>query len=335
MLTLLLLSMLTLAFNIQPAKASGTIYIRADGSIEPSTANITSTDNVTYYFTDNNYDEIVVERNNIVVDGAGYTVQGKRVWESKGISLYGRSNVTIKNMEIKAFWYGIWLEDSSNYNIISDKNITNNKVGIWLYESSNNIISGNTITANKDYGIYLDYSSNNSIHGNTMTANNYYGIYLSSSSNNNISGNTITNTYYGIRLRHSSNNIIYNNNFIDNTQQLYICPSGYTNVWNDGYPSGGNYWSDHTFEDQNGDGVCDGPYVIDDNNQDKYPLMSPWVAPEAVAFSSPFWMQWWFWTIVAVGIIALAGAIYFVKKRKPPTPITPTPSKEGIETTPE
>jgi len=43
MLTLfLLISMLTLAFNIQPVKASGTIYIRPDGSIDPPTAPIAS-----------------------------------------------------------------------------------------------------------------------------------------------------------------------------------------------------------------------------------------------------------------------------------------------------
>ena len=35
MLTLLLIGMLTLAFSIEQVKASGTIYIRADGSIDP------------------------------------------------------------------------------------------------------------------------------------------------------------------------------------------------------------------------------------------------------------------------------------------------------------
>ena len=55
MLTLLLIGMLTLAFNIQPAKASGTIYIRADGSVEPDSAPISSVDNVTYTFFDNIY----------------------------------------------------------------------------------------------------------------------------------------------------------------------------------------------------------------------------------------------------------------------------------------
>jgi len=38
-------------------------------------------------------------------------------------------------------------------------------------------------------------------------------------------------------------------------------------------------------------------------------------------------MQWWFYAIVAVGIIALVGVVYFLKKRKPPT--APTPPEEG------
>ncbi len=53
MLTLLLTSMLTFAYNIQPVKASGTIYIRADGSVDPPTAPISTVDNVTYAFTNN------------------------------------------------------------------------------------------------------------------------------------------------------------------------------------------------------------------------------------------------------------------------------------------
>jgi hypothetical protein len=97
-LTLLFTSMFTLTFNIQTVKASGTIYIKADGSVDPPTANITSTDNITYTFTNNNYDEIVVERDNIVVDGAYLTLQGKGAQYSKGINLIGRSNVTIKNL---------------------------------------------------------------------------------------------------------------------------------------------------------------------------------------------------------------------------------------------
>ena len=57
------------------------------------------------------------------------------------------------------------------------------------------------------------------------------------------------------------------------------------NMWDDGYPSGGNYWSDHvTVDDYSGinqdelgsDGIVDEPYIIDDYNRDNYPLMEPW-----------------------------------------------------------
>jgi parallel beta-helix repeat protein len=216
-LTLLLTSMITLAFNIQPVKASGTIYIRADGSVE-GTDDI-HRDGDVYSFTDNIYDEIRVERSNIIIDGAGYTVEGT----GSGFSLSGITNVTIKNTNIKNFSYGVWL-DSSSSNSISGNNITNNEYGIRLGSSSSNSISGNNIT------------------------NNYDGIWLIESSNyNSISGNSIANNEYGIHPYFSSNNLIYHNNFIGNAEQVYS--TGSVNVWDDDYPSGGNYWSDYNSTD--------------------------------------------------------------------------------------
>ena len=343
MLTLFMFSMLTLAFNIQPVRAIGTIYIRADGSIEPSTAPIqrngdlyTLTGNIN---SDTNTNGIVVEKDNIVVDGAGYTLQGARVSIAEfpeGIRLTGRSNVTITNMEIKIFYIGIDLSGSSN-NRISGNNITaTNCYGIDLSGSSNNRISGNNITANGGNGIYFYSSSNNIISGNNI-ANNGGGIYLRSVSNNIISGNNITNSGTGIYLwatsdigypssnnsisgnnitansgtgislgyfgsyshvvntiisennianngrgisGYFSNSTIYHNNFINNK-----AGGGAGNKWDNGYPSGGNYWSDYTgdeffsgpYQNETGfDGIGDTPYVIGENNQDNYPLIVPW-----------------------------------------------------------
>ena len=59
-LTLLLIGMLILTFNIQLVKASGTIYIKVDGSVDPPTAPIQRDGNV-YTFTSNIYEKIVVE----------------------------------------------------------------------------------------------------------------------------------------------------------------------------------------------------------------------------------------------------------------------------------
>jgi len=260
MLTLLFIGMLMVAFNVQPVEADGTIYIKADGSVDPNTAPISTVDNVTYTFTGNIYDEIVVERDNIVVDGGGYTLQG--AGSETGIGLLDRSNVTIKNMKIESFENGIWL--------------------LW---SSSNTISGNNIARNSGDGIWLDGSSNNTISGNNITENDWEGIWLDESSNyNTISGNNIArNNLEGVALYESSNNIIYHNNFLDNAEPVYI----YTelpNVWDNGYPSGGNYWSDYTGVDlysgpyQNvtgSDEIGDTPYVIGVNNQDNHPLMKP------------------------------------------------------------
>jgi len=286
--------MLGLVFNTRPGKAEGeTIYIRADGSIDPPDAPISTADNVTYTLTGNitsDADGIVVERNNVVVDGAGFTVQGTLGYPYKGIDLSGRSKVTIKNTNIRNFYEGIYLDSSSN-NSISGNNITaNGNDGINLgSSSSNNSIGGNTIT-NNSYGIGLSFSSNcNSIGENNIT-NNGNGIQLSYCSNNIVSENNVTNNGGGIWLDFALNNGIYRNNFVNNTPQVDSYAS--TNAWDDGYPSGGNFWSDYAgtdlytgpFQNETGsDGIGDTHFAFDSNNTDSYPLMNPHTPQHDVA----------------------------------------------------
>jgi parallel beta-helix repeat protein len=383
---IVLIGVLGLSFQVHRVEASGTIYIRADGSIDPPTAPIATVDNITYTLTGNINDSIVVERDSIMVDGQDYTVQG--TGSGTGMTVSGRSNVTIKNTEITTFNWGIVLNSSSN-STVSGNNITaNDGSGISLAFSSHNNISSNIIANNRENGIEHSDSSNNSITGNNITANGYDGIYLVQSSNNSIAGNSITdndegiclesyglkdscdnnsisgnnmtnnglgilcrgssnnsicgnnirnktnfgngiylvdssnynsiiqnnitdwfvsvalqssfnnsvignniaNSYDGIRFSlGASDNSVYHNNFINNTEQVYFSQSGYANLWHDGYPSGGNYWSDYVTRYPNASeigtsGIWNTAYVIDSNNTDRYPLKAPYVIPEFPSF---------------------------------------------------
>jgi len=264
LLTLLLVSIAMLAFDTRSATALQTIYIQADGSIDPPTANIISFDNVTYTFTDNINDSIVVDRSNITIDGAGYTLNGTGTgkWAGFTVEGYGSINVTIQNVNIVGFGVGIGLV-STDYNAIFECNITNCTYGIQGLETMNNTISGNIIS------------------------NNTYGIFFNTGFYNEISGNNITHNDYGVWLAFSTYNKFYHNYFIDNVNQTYV-EEGNPNIWDDGYPSGGNYWND--FEERypsvediysgeypqsepGSDGFWDGPYEINESNIDHYPIV--------------------------------------------------------------
>ena len=105
------------------------------------------------------------------------------------------------------------------------------------------------------------------------------GIYIHNASGNDITYNNIGNNYIGIYLNCSNNNIIHHNNFLGNTVQAYAYNSS-SNTWDNDYPSGGNFWSDHTgidlhspFQNEtDSDGISDEPYIINEYNEDHYPL---------------------------------------------------------------
>ena len=206
------------------------------------------------------------------------------------MALIGCTGITVENLNLAGNLEGIFLGSTTNSTISSNR-ISNNMNGITLDASSNNTVTGNTIT-NNEAGISVRWdSSNNTIIGNNITANNETGIYLAESESNSIIGNNITDSGRGVYTEYCGVNTFHNNNFVNNTQQWYDI--GFTpwpiplqisvSIWDDGEE--GNYWSDYENKypdatELDGSGIWNTPYVLDESNQDNYPLMEHYIIPE-------------------------------------------------------
>lgn len=276
---LIFLSGIVFSFRVEWARADSAIYIKADGSIYPTTSPISTSDNVTYTLTGNitsNNDGIIVERNNTIIDGSGYTLQGS--WFSSGILITNVSGVTVRNMNIGNFSLDIEVSFSSNITL-SDNNLNHTQVGIDLYFSLDSTISNNNSTGR--YGLALDASSDNIVSGNNITRC-YCGIFFQDSSSNTVTQNSFTENYLNIKLQSlyyppsaAVDNIFFHNNFLlgeyGSSSSLISNYSNLTQIWNNDFE--GNYWIGYNGTDSNQDGIGDTPYVIDENNTDHYTLM--------------------------------------------------------------
>jgi parallel beta-helix repeat protein len=192
---LLFLSVTLVSFSqIETVKAQETIYIRSDGSVE-GTDKIHRDGDVYLLTGDISNRKILVEKDNILIDGADFTLIGA---EGRGIVLSERKNVTVTNMKI---------EMEGGY-------------GIYLVDTSKSIISSNIVTGDA-YNIYLWRSFNNTIEGNTVI-NAFRGILIYDSDDNTITGNIVTDGVVGIELHDCANNVFRNNEMRNNRANFEV-----------------------------------------------------------------------------------------------------------------
>jgi parallel beta-helix repeat protein len=211
-----------------------------------------------------------------------------------GIDFAFSNNNTICKNDITRNIYGTAIRfTGSDNNQIFQNNIENNGYGIILGSSDNNIVAENNITKNHADGVSLSIAWYNIISGNNITANQAC-IYIEYSRYDNISKNNIANGNVGIYFHHGDGHAFYHNNFVNNKDQIYFLDICVNNTWDDGYPSGGNYWSDYTgidnysgpYQNETGsDGIGDTPYIVEGNNIDHYPLMNPYT-PHNIAITN-------------------------------------------------
>ena len=230
------------------------IYINPDGTLFPEAAsNIIKSDGNVYTFTSNISNTILIERNNTILDGAGFTLEGPG---NGAAIMILTNNATVKNIRMISWNVGVHAE-SNEGSIIENYIMANVSM---LIRGSNFTISGNYLInnpngnyedANKaivsgdipDCGIEIDRATRSSnfnnitnnqifnfenairlmgISGNLVTGNNLVnnseGITLQrNTSNNTFAGNNIKGcSTYAVSPVEASNNTFYGNNFIDN-----------------------------------------------------------------------------------------------------------------------
>ena len=231
-----------------------------------------------------------------------------------GIGVFGCHNVRVVDNIMTNDQYGFAGDSCSNCHITGNT-ASDCYGGIGIDDSSNIEIAGNNISNCESFGIASDYPMDNNYLGGNRIADCFCGICLNflaldyNETGNIIAGNEISNSQQGgIELYHSSNtvvtandvvgnligisldttslnNTVYHNNLIDNAVHAH---SYLPNVWDDGYPSGGNYWSSHlgvdlymgALQDVPGsDGKTDTPYEMNSNDMDHYPLVYAYGSP--------------------------------------------------------
>ncbi|TET89923.1 MAG: hypothetical protein E3J35_08450 [Methanomassiliicoccales archaeon] len=211
----------------------------------------------------------------------GY-VSGNQIQSSRGITLSLSSNVTVTENSISmSSFKGIYLY-GTRYSTIARNEVTGTQEGIRLWLSENNTVDDNRLLSNEESGIHVRTSANNTILRNNISSSES-GVLVVWSTSTRLQGNVISSNQQGFRVSHSEGMIADHNDFINNTIQA-IDDNGDENSWDNGYPEGGNHWSDYVGTDDfsgpnqdvlGPDGIGDDPYVIDADSWDRYPLMRP------------------------------------------------------------
>jgi parallel beta-helix repeat protein len=317
LLALLLIGVLSLAFDVQPAKTEPVMIVVPDEypTIQEAINAAGEGDTIfvrngTYYenvvvnkslaiiaeskdaIITQNYTDVIVEvcADNIIVEG--FTIQGSNCL---GIVLNSSSNSEIKNNRVEpGLGTGIVICGGFGNKIVENDIERCSSYGIIVEDSIGNLIMQNSMNAHIDALLLINSNSN-------IIYYNYFAVHFSpesniclcSSYNNTIEANTLFNDSpegeCRIQLFKSGNNLIFHNNFNGwKSSSIYLDANSTSNVWDNGYPSGGNYWIDYDGTDlfsgsnqdmPGSDGIGDTPHVITENNVDRYPLMNPYWNP--------------------------------------------------------
>lgn len=207
-----------------------------------------------------------------------------------GIHLWNSRQSRIERCRIRDTRDGIYLS-FAHHNRIADNDVAEVRFGIhYMYSDSNDVI-GNRLHGNV-VGAALMFSKNNRFADNRCDHNLRYGMLFKDVDSSEIAHNLLEDNGEGLVVQQSYGNRLVDNRIADNTVGIQLSAGAADNLvqhnllarnaqqvlmhgardnrWD------GNFWSDYTGTDEDGDGVGDTEYRAGDLAgylADSYPLV--------------------------------------------------------------
>lgn len=249
-----------------------------------------------YVYNGTYYENLIIKKRIALIGENKNTTIIDGVQETDVILVTGNyvniSGFTITNSSRD--WYigdsGIHAEEAY-YSSFTNNILVDNGRGITDFDSYKLTIDNNVMRENWD-GLYLT-GSLVSVSRN-LIVDNFFGIEAFHFTESVLVNNTIAYNMESVKLWYAgSGSRIYHNNIVEN--EVPPCddsqPEWGANQWDNGYPSGGNFWgygctdevSGPNQDQPGGDGICDRmmgieicqPYYPWEMKLDRYPLASP------------------------------------------------------------
>lgn len=225
------------------------------------------------------------------------TITGRRDLQSaargNGIQLYNSTGAQVLDNHISYARDGIYVDLShkavfrgnrihhlrygthymnTHQSLWENNEVYMNRGGLALMEVRDLTVRNNVAWGNSDHGIMLRTIQDSTVENNVV-AGNGRGFFIYDAEYNIVRNNLVSGNVVGVHLSAGSgNNKVDGNDFIDNQQQIKYVASRDVE-WG---KTQGNYWSNYSGWDQNGDGKGDVPYeandVVDRLNW-QYPLL--------------------------------------------------------------